>query len=99
MLSLREVKNHMIQDINGNQTQPKQQGVTLKQTTEVVCDECKSVTFNESFMLRKVSRILTGQPKDTYVPIPLFTCTSCGHVNEEFYPAELKLEKASPLIS
>jgi len=87
-------------DLSGNNTsQQKQQGVTLKQTTEVVCEECKSITFTETFLLRKVSRILTGQPKDTYVPIPLFMCTSCGHVNDEFYPNELKLEqKPAPAL-
>ena len=80
-------------DLSGNNTsQQKQQGV---------CEECKSITFTETFLLRKVSRILTGQPKDTYVPIPLFMCTSCGHVNDEFYPNELKLEQkpAAALIS
>ncbi len=35
----------------------------------------------------------------TNVRIPLFTCTSCGHVNEEFYSVELKLEQTSLRIS
>lgn len=64
--------------------------ITLKETSEVACDECSCVTFTEAVMMRKASRILTGAPKDSYVPIPVFTCTACGHVNDEFVPAELK---------
>jgi uncharacterized Zn finger protein len=67
--------------------------ITLDSTTEVKCDECESITFTEAVMMRKASRLLTGQPKDSYVPIPTFVCVSCGHVNDEFLPNELKKPK------
>jgi len=64
--------------------------VSLRDTQSVECDECKNTTFQQVVMMRRVSRILTGAPKDSYMPIPTFQCASCGHVNEEFLPAELK---------
>ena len=39
---------------------------------------------------RKASGILTGTGKTSYIPIPVFNCRDCGHVNEEFRPKEIK---------
>lgn len=66
--------------------------VSLDKTVAILCEKCENQTFTESVILRKVSRFLTGQPQDGLVPIPVFSCCSCGHVNEEFLPAELKTE-------
>ena len=64
--------------------------VSLDKTLPIVCDECGNQTFTEAVILREVSRFLTGQMQDGLVPIPVFACTKCGHVNDKFMPAELK---------
>lgn len=64
--------------------------VSLDKTVPIVCEKCENQTFSEAVILRKVSRFLTGQSVDGLVPIPIFCCTSCGHVNDEFMPAELR---------
>jgi len=69
---------------------PPSQNFTLKDTTAVVCDNCKNETFTESMFMRRASRLLTGSPKDTYIPIPVFVCSACGHANDEFIPKELQ---------
>ena len=71
-------------------TQLRGPGVDIKQTTEVKCDKCGNVTFNQGMFLRKVSAIVNPEGRDAYLPVPTFTCTACGNVNEEFVPAELK---------
>ena len=70
-------------------TQPKIQ-LTLKDTNEVRCEKCENTTFTEAFIIRKASALLTGSPKDSYIPIPVFICSSCGSCNDEFIPNELK---------
>lgn len=87
----------MFADLNSNQQAPTR--VTLKDTDAVVCDECKNTTFTEAMMMRKASRLLTGAPKDSYIPIPTFVCTSCGHVNDEFIPVELKTTQTPSLVA
>ena len=62
----------------------------IKQTTGVTCDECGHIHFQQVLHIRKASGILTGTGKPTYVPIPVFACNSCGHVNAEFLPKEVK---------
>jgi uncharacterized Zn finger protein len=68
-----------------HQQQPQQ--VTLemmKDATELLCEECGHDTFTEVIKLRKIDKSKTGQEKDTLVPVPMFACKKCGHVNKEF---------------
>lgn len=62
----------------------------LKQTAPVICDECKGEAFQEAIILRKVSALLTGTGREGFIPVQVFACVKCGHVNESFVPIELR---------
>ena len=62
--------------------------VGLENTDALECDECGSTTFRPAFLLRKVSALMSPSGKETIVPIQVFACDSCGHVNEDMYPVE-----------
>lgn len=64
--------------------------IPLNQTTSLLCDECNGKTFNEVVMIQKVSRLISGGSADGIIPIPVFACHTCGNVNAEFIPQELK---------
>ena len=68
----------------------QQPNISLDQTTGVTCNECGNTFFKQDLVLRKASGLLTGSPQDSYIPIPVFGCTKCGHVNQEFLPRELR---------
>jgi uncharacterized Zn finger protein len=68
--------------------------ISLDKTTALKCDECQGEVFVEGVLLRKASRFLTGTAQDSLVPIPVFSCSKCGHVNEEFLPQMLR--KSNP---
>ena len=65
---------------------------SLDKTTPIICERCNNSTFQESVLIRKASKFLTGTSQDAIIPIPTFCCSKCGHVNEEFLPAELKTQ-------
>jgi uncharacterized Zn finger protein len=67
-----------------------QPNVDFNQTTPVTCDECGNPHFVQNLVIRKVPGLLTGQREASYIPIPVFACTKCGHVNEAFKPKEEK---------
>mgnify|MGYP003993957445 FL=1 len=67
-----------------------QLNVDINQTQSVTCEECGGVYFEQGLILRKASGILTGTGKTSYIPIPVFNCRECGHVNQEFRPKEIK---------
>lgn len=67
--------------------------VTLKQTQEIECPQCGGIFFKQSVLLRKVPALLTGQPKDSLLPIAVFRCEDCGEVVKESLPPGLSLEE------
>ena len=58
--------------------------INLRDQPTIECEKCKSVYFKEVTILKKVSKILTGNPEDTIVPFPTYACSECGHINEDF---------------
>tara|TARA_R100001510_G_scaffold38574_1_gene34970 strand:- start:2019 stop:2240 length:222 start_codon:yes stop_codon:yes gene_type:complete len=68
--------------------QPINIPVSLDQTDEIKCDACASTVFHPAFILRKVSALISPTGKETVIPVQVFACDSCGHVNKEFMPIE-----------
>lgn len=68
----------------------QQLNISLDKTVEITCNKCENNTFIEGVMLRKASRFITGTSQDALIPIPVFACSKCGNVNEEFLPSQLK---------
>lgn len=64
--------------------------ISLDQTTETLCEKCNHPYFHQAVYIRKVSGILTGTGQNSYIPIPVFACDKCSHVNLEFLPKEVK---------
>ena len=73
-----------------SQQQQVQMNISLDKTTGIKCDKCDNNIFIEGMLLRKASRFITGTAQDAMIPIPVFTCSKCGHVNEEFLPMQLR---------
>lgn len=64
--------------------------ISLQNTEAVKCDKCGGEVFEQAVMLRKVSALMTGTGQPGIIPIPVFICSKCGHVNDEFIPQDLK---------
>lgn len=64
--------------------------ISLQDTTTVRCDKCGGAIFEQGMMLQEVSALMTGTGQPGLIPIPVFICSKCGHVNERFIPQELK---------
>ncbi len=79
------------------QQQPVQANMSLNDGRDVPC-ECGNRIFMPGFRFKKFSRLLTGQPNDSILPIELFLCTACGKPLNELLPAELKEEGQTPKI-
>lgn len=62
--------------------------VDPSQTTEVRCDNCDCDVFVQALKMRKISAILSPTGEESYIPVPVFACKSCGHINEDFLPKE-----------
>lgn len=64
--------------------------ISIDQTSPVECEKCGSMHFQQALHLRKASGLLTGTGQTTYIPIPVFACLECNHINTEFLPKEVR---------
>ena len=64
----------------------------LREADDLGCENCKGLNFLQVVRLKKVSGLITGTGKDSMIPIPVYACADCGHVNKIFLS---KLEGSS----
>jgi hypothetical protein len=67
---------------------PTQMNVSFDQTNPITCEKCEGEVFVPAFLLRKVSALVSPSGKDTVLPLQLFACISCNHINEDMLPVE-----------
>ena len=60
--------------------------VRLDDLTDVKCDECEGEYFRTVMLMKRLSPLVSPAGKEQIVPIQIFRCDDCGHVNEVFIP-------------
>ena len=53
---------------------------------DITCEECEGKVFRQASMFKRLSALISPTGKEQIVPIPVFRCDDCGHINEEFLP-------------
>ena len=76
---------------NKEQLQQLKMNLDLKNTEAILSPEGNSI-FSEGFILRKVSKFVTGTVEDAVVPIPVFFDVKTGKVLIKTLPKELQAE-------
>ncbi len=66
--------------------QQQQMRVNLEDLTDLVCDECGDQYFRQVMMIKRLSPIVSPSGKEQFIPMPIFRCDACGHVNDVFIP-------------
>ena len=61
-----------------------QQTIDIEKTTPIKCEACENQTFKQTLLLRKLSALVSPNGQETLVPVQVFACEKCGHVNSEF---------------
>ena len=61
-----------------------QEQIDISKTSAVKCEACENQTFKQSLLLRKLSALVSPNGQETIVPMAVFACEKCGHVNSEF---------------
>ena len=60
--------------------------VNLDDSENIACEKCECTYFSPAVMINRLSALVSPTGQETLVPIQLFQCTNCGHVNNEFLP-------------
>ena len=69
--------------IPGKNGQMEEQ-IDFSKTTEIACEACNGKTFKQTLLLRKLSALVAPGGQETIIPMQVFACEKCGHVNKEF---------------
>lgn len=65
----------------------------LSLAKDVSCDNCQNYTFDETYLMKHVSALVSPTQKEGFIPIPVFACASCGHINDAFLPPFMRSQK------
>ena len=58
--------------------------IDLNNTDSMKCDACDNETFVPVFIIKHLSALVSPTGQETMVPIQIFKCSKCDHVNEKF---------------
>ena len=71
-----------------NNSEQPQINIDLSQTTAEVCEKCENETFQQVFTIRRLSALLSPAGQETMIPVQVFACAKCSHINKGFLPKE-----------
>ena len=71
-----------------NNPNEQQMNIDFSKTTAEVCEKCENDTFQQVFRMRKLSALFSPTGQESMIPIQVFACTKCGHINKGFLPKE-----------
>ena len=60
--------------------QKKQVQVDLKQADTIKCSDCNNYLFITSFVLKKISALMSPNGQEGIVPLQVYSCGNCGKV-------------------
>ena len=67
----------------GRIQKPKQKvQVDLKQADTIKCNDCNNYLFITSFILKKLSAIVSPNGQEALIPVQVYSCGNCGKVAE-----------------
>ena len=66
----------------GGKDQPKTQvKLDLKDLTDIVCENCEGKFFRQVNAFKRISALVSPTGKQQIIPVPVFRCDECGHIN------------------
>ena len=65
---------------------PQGPQIDIRTLPNVECEECHSLNFKSVVRIKRISPLLSGKSKEEFVPIEMFVCDKCGHLNKNLNP-------------
>ena len=62
--------------------------VNLNDAEDFSCEECGNLFFKPVFTMKRLSALISPTGRETMIPIQIFACTKCDHVNDTFIRKE-----------
>jgi len=56
-----------------------------------VCEQCNNDQFVMHYLIKRFSALMSPTGREMIVPMQVFSCTKCNHINDEFLPGRKEL--------
>ena len=61
-----------------------QSAVDLKKAETMKCEQCESTLFSISYIIKRMSAIISPTGQEAIVPVQVYSCDGCSKVPEIF---------------
>ena len=69
--------------------------VDLTQAETVLCEKCSNGLFIQSFFLKKISALMSPTGQEAIIPVQVYSCGNCGHINSKLNPTAKPSEETT----
>jgi len=69
--------------------------VDLTQADTVLCEKCSNGLFIQSFFLKKISALMSPTGQEAIIPVQVYSCGNCGHINSKLNPTARPSEETT----
>ena len=79
-------------------TDKKQQAnvqLDLSQAETILCEKCGNGLFIQSFFLKKLSALVSPTGQEAIIPLQVYSCGNCGHINTKLNPTAQPSEETT----
>ena len=79
-------------------TDKKQQAnvqLDLSQAETILCEKCGNGLFIQSFFLKKLSALVSPTGQEAIIPLQVYSCGNCGHINTKLNPTTQPSEETT----
>jgi len=59
---------------------------------DILCEKCESQCFEPTYLFKKLSAVLSPTGQENIIPMQLYRCAECKHINEMFLPNDVELK-------
>ena len=71
---------------NGLQNRQDGLQLDLSQAETILCEKCGNGLFIQSFFLKKLSALVSPTGQEAVIPVQVYSCGNCGHINSKLNP-------------
>jgi len=65
-------------------TTNQQVKIDLKNAEDIQCEECENIYFIPTYIIKRLSALLSPTGQEILAPVQNFQCSKCAHVNKKF---------------
>ena len=79
-------------------TDKKQQAnvqLDLSKAETILCEKCSNGLFIQSFFLKKLSALVSPTGQEAVIPVQVYSCGNCGHINQKLNPTASETTETS----